>query len=62
MQPALDGRIQEGTFEAGGFTDLARRMGIGSVDLRYDRQFKRYGTVPPLNLQRDFEAGWRGEI
>ena len=52
---AVDQRIQEGTFEPQGFTDLARRMGIGSVDLRYDLQFKRYGTVPPLNLQRDFE-------
>jgi hypothetical protein len=51
---AVDARIQQGTFEPGGFTDLARRMGVGSVDLRYDLQFKRYGTVPPLNLQREF--------
>ncbi len=53
---AVDERIQQGTFEASGFTDLARRMAIGAVDLRYDLQFKRYGTVPPLDLQRDFRA------
>ena len=51
---ALDERLQQGTFEANGFTSLARRMGVGAVDLRYDLQFNRYGTVRPLSLQRDF--------
>jgi arabinofuranan 3-O-arabinosyltransferase len=53
---AVDERIQQGTFEPGGFTALARRMGVGAVDIRYDLQFKRYNTVRPLDLQRDFEA------
>ena len=51
---AVDERIQQGTFEPGGFTALARRMGVGAVDLRYDLQFKRYNVVRPLELQRDF--------
>jgi arabinofuranan 3-O-arabinosyltransferase len=52
---AVDERIQQGTFESGGFTALARRMGVGAVDLRYDLNFKRYNVVRPLDLQRDFE-------
>ena len=52
---AVDERLQQGTFEADGFVPLARRMGVGAVDLRNDLQFKRYDTVPPLDLQRDFE-------
>jgi len=40
-------RIQEGTFEAGGFAALARRMGVGAVDLRYDLAFKRFNTTRP---------------
>lgn len=51
---AVDERIQQGTFEPAGFAELARLMGVGTVDLRYDLQFKRYGTIPPLALQRDF--------
>ncbi|MDQ1467615.1 MAG: arabinofuranan 3-O-arabinosyltransferase, partial [Actinomycetota bacterium] len=52
---AVDERIQQGTFEPGGFAALARRMGVGAVDLRYDLRFKRYNVVRPLDLQRDFE-------
>ena len=52
---AVDRRIQEGVFEPAGFAALARRMGVGAVDLRYDIDFKRYNLVRPLDLARDFE-------
>ncbi|MDQ1532516.1 MAG: arabinofuranan 3-O-arabinosyltransferase, partial [Actinomycetota bacterium] len=51
---AVDRRIQEGVFEPAGFAALARRMGVGAVDLRYDIDFKRYNLVRPLDLARDF--------
>jgi hypothetical protein len=51
---AIDRRIQEGVFEPEGFAALARRMGIGAVNLRNDIEFKRYNLVTPLDLQRDF--------
>ncbi len=53
---AVDRRIQEGVFEPSGFSALARRMGVGAVDLRYDIQYERYNLVRPLELQREFES------
>ena len=52
---AVDRRFQEGVYEPAGFAALARRMGIGAIDLRYDLEFKRYDLVAPLNLESDFE-------
>jgi arabinofuranan 3-O-arabinosyltransferase len=53
---AIDEGIQEGTFDPSGFSALARKMGVGTVDLRYDMQYKRYGIIEPQRLQQDFTS------
>lgn len=53
---ALDRRIQEGLFDARGFADVLRRMGVGDVVLRNDIQYERYDVIPARELARLFTS------
>jgi hypothetical protein len=44
---ALDRRIQQGTLEPASLAPMARLLGVGTVVVRSDLQYERYGTPPP---------------
>ena len=44
---ALDRRLQEGVFEPVSLPDLARLMGVGTVEFRSDLQYERFRTPRP---------------
>lgn len=47
---ALDHRIQEGTFEPASLAPVARMMNVGTVALRSDLEYERYGSPRPRVL------------
>ena len=47
---ALDRRMQEGTFEPGSLAAVGRLLGIGTISLRSDLQYERFGTPRPRLL------------
>jgi len=47
---ALDHRIQEGTFEPESLAAVARMMNVGTVVLRSDLEYERYGSPRPRVL------------
>jgi arabinofuranan 3-O-arabinosyltransferase len=49
---AVDRRIQQGTFEPSSLAPVARLFGIGTIALRSDLQWERYGTPRPRLLWR----------
>jgi arabinofuranan 3-O-arabinosyltransferase len=49
---AVDRRIQQGTLEPSSLAPLARLFGIGTIVLRSDLQYERYGTPRPRLLWR----------
>jgi hypothetical protein len=44
---ALDRRIQQGTLEPASLAPMARLLAVGTVVVRSDLQYERYGTPPP---------------
>ncbi|HZB72456.1 MAG TPA: alpha-(1-_3)-arabinofuranosyltransferase family protein [Acidimicrobiales bacterium] len=49
---ALDRRLQQGTFEPASLARVARILGVGTVALRSDLQYERYGLPRPRQLWR----------
>lgn len=47
---ALDRRMQQGTFEPASLAPVARMFDVGTVSLRSDLQFERFGTPRPRLL------------
>ena len=50
---AVDRRMQEGTFEAASIAPIARIFGVGTLVLRSDLQYERFGLVQPQVLWND---------
>ncbi|MFN8028575.1 MAG: alpha-(1-_3)-arabinofuranosyltransferase family protein [Acidimicrobiia bacterium] len=50
---AIDRRMQEGTFEASSLAPVSRLFGVGTVALRSDLQYERFGLVQPQVLWKD---------
>ena len=50
---AIDRRMQEGTFEAASLAPVSRLFGVGTVALRSDLQYERFGLVQPQVLWND---------
>jgi hypothetical protein len=44
---AIDRRIQQGTFEPASLAPMARFLGVGTIVVRSDLQYERYGMPPP---------------
>ena len=53
---ALDRRLQEGVFEISALPDVARRLGVGDVELRSDLQYERFRTPRPIRTWGMFTA------
>ena len=50
---AIDRHMQEGTFEAASLAPVSRLFGVGTVALRSDLQYERFGLVQPQVLWND---------
>ncbi|MGF7235052.1 MAG: alpha-(1-_3)-arabinofuranosyltransferase domain-containing protein, partial [Frankia sp.] len=53
---ALDRRLQEGVLDPSSLADIARLLGVGSVELRSDVQYERYRTPRPQETWNLFTA------